>query len=86
MPKLSFFQLTKIFVAGFIGYALLVSLLSITLAVVFPHYIVRRFDMSIDTFFLMVSWYFGIFGIVATFLMLIGAWAVLRFSRLRGSA
>ena len=85
MPKLSFFQLTKVFVAGFIGYALLISLASIAAAVIYPDYIKLRFDMSIDTFLEMVFFHFGFLGLIATSLMLICAWAILRLLRPRGS-
>jgi len=85
MPKLSFFQLTKVFVAGFIGYAVLLCLITIAVGVVFPDYVKLRFDMSIDTFLEMVFFYFGIFGFIATFLMLIGAWCILRLVSPRAS-
>jgi hypothetical protein len=85
MPKLTFFQLTKVFLAGFIGYALLISVASITVAVIFPDYVKLRFDMSIDTFLEMIFFYFGFLGLVATCLMLIGAWGILRLVRRRGS-
>lgn len=73
MPKLSFLQLTKVFGAGFVGYTVLVSILSVSAAAAFPEYLKMRFDMSIDTFLTMVFFYFGFFGLVAMLLMLIGA-------------
>jgi len=85
IPKLTFFQLTKVFGAGFLGYALLVTLGSISAAVIFPDYVKLRFDMSIHTFLEMVFFYCGFFGLVATSLMLIGAWFILRLFRPKGS-
>ena len=82
MPKLSFIQLTKIFVAGFLGYALLVSILSLGTALLFPSFIKGSpLDMSIGTFFQDVFYFFGFLGIIATLLMLVGAWFVLRIFR-----
>ena len=37
--------------------------------------------MSIQTFFEVVFYYYGIFGLIVASLMLVGAWLVLRFSR-----
>ena len=85
MPKLSFFQLTKVFAAGFIGYAVLVSLVSVGAAVVFPEFVKAQFDMSIRTFLETIVFYFGFFGLIATPLMLIGAWCILRLVKHRGS-
>lgn len=77
MPKLTFFQLTKIFVAGFLGYALLVLLLSVGAANFFPGFVKGRLDMSIGTFYHEVFIYFGFFGMVSALLMLVGAWCIL---------
>jgi hypothetical protein len=81
MPRLSLFQLTKVFAAGFLGYAVLVTLFSVGIALLFPSYIIARFDMSIDTFLELLFVYLGFLGAMATFLMLIGAWVVLRLFR-----
>ena len=83
MPRLSFLQLTKIFAAGFLGYALLLSVLSLGTALLFPSFVKGRLDMSIHTFFETVFYYFGVLGLIATPLMLTGAWCVLRFVRKR---
>ena len=85
MPKLSFLQLTKVFGVGFIGYTVLVSIVSVGAAAAFPAYFKKRFDMSIDTFLTMVLFYSGFFGLVAMLLMLIGAWCILRLVRPRDS-
>jgi hypothetical protein len=71
MPKLSFSQLTKVFGAGFVGYALLVTFGSISTAVIFPEYVKLRFDMLIHTFLESVLFYFGFFGLFATCLGLL---------------
>jgi hypothetical protein len=79
MPKLSFLQLTKVFVAGFLGYALLVAVLSFGTALFFPSYIKSGWlDMSIHEFLKAIFFYFGILGAIATPLMLVGAWCILR--------
>ncbi len=83
MPKLSFLQLTKIFGAGFVGYTVLVSVLSVGATVVFPDYLKKRFDMSLDMFLETMFIYFGLLGLVAMLLMLIGAWCILRLTRRR---
>jgi hypothetical protein len=81
MPTLSFSQLAKVFAAGFVGYALVISLLSLATAVAFPDFVKGRMDMSLHEFFRMVFYYFGVLGLIATPLMLIGAWGLLRVFR-----
>ena len=83
MPLLSLFQLTKVFAAGFVGYAMVVSLVSVGTAAFFPGYIKGRLDMSIELFFWMVFYYFGAFGIFVTALMVVSAWCILRLWRRR---
>ena len=83
MPKLSFLQLTRIFIAGFIGYAVLGSLVIIGAAVVFPDYVKGRFDMDIYNFLKMMFVYSGVFGLTVTPFMLIGARGILRLLRPR---
>ena len=80
MPRLTFFQLTKIFAAGFLGYALLVMLLSVGTALLFPGFVKGWLDRSIGTFYHEVFAYFGFFGIVSAVLMLVGAWGILRLA------
>ena len=82
MNKLSFGQLTKIFAAGLLGYALLVSFLSLGTALLFPSFIKGYpLDMSIHTFFESVFYVFGILGVILATLMLAGAWCILRVFR-----
>jgi hypothetical protein len=82
MHKLSFLQLTKIFAAGFLGYALLVSFLTLATALLFPAFIKGYpLDMSIHTFFETVFYFFGMLGVIAATLMLAGAWCILRVFR-----
>jgi hypothetical protein len=81
MPRLSFFQLTKIFAAGFLGYAAILAILSVGTALLFPSFVKSRLDMSIHTFYESIFYFFGFLGGVSTFLMLIGAWCVLRLFR-----
>jgi cyanate permease len=83
MLKLSFGQLAKIFAAGFLGYVLLLSLFSVGLAFLFPSFIKRQLDTSIDTFFETMFLVFGVWGILTTPIMLVGAWCVLRLLGLR---
>jgi len=85
MPKLSFLQMTKIFVAGFFGYAVLGSLVTLGAAAVFPDYLKRHLDMDIPNFLSMMFVYFGLFGLIVTPFMLVGAWVVLRAFRRRDS-
>jgi hypothetical protein len=84
MPRLSLFQLLKIFAAGFLGYALFVLILSVGTATLFPGFVKGWLDRSIHTFYQDVITYFGFFGIVAAVLMLIGAWCVLRLTGRKG--
>jgi hypothetical protein len=59
MPRLTFFQLTKVFAAGFLGYALLISALSCGTALLFPSFIKTGwFDMSIHEFFKTIFYFF----------------------------
>jgi len=83
MPTLSLFQLAKVFAAGFVGYALFISVLSVGTAVAFPDFVKARLDMSLHEFFRMVFYYFGLLGLIATPLMLIGAWGFSRLFRPR---
>lgn len=83
MPKLSFFQLAKIFLAGFLGYAVLLCLLAVGTVIVFPRFVRGNLDMSPDTFYQMVFYYLGVSVLIATPLMLGGAWCVLRLFRRR---
>ena len=87
MPKLSFFQLAKIFTAGFLGYALLVSLLSWCTVVYYPLFIKGNpLDMSVHAFLSIVFYYFFVFGFVIAALMLVGAWCVLRILSRKGDS
>lgn len=82
MSRLSFFELAKVFGAGFLGYALLVTCLSVGTALFFPSYLTGGWlDMSIHEFFRTMFDYFGLFGLLATPMMLIGAWCILRLFR-----
>ena len=84
MPRLTFIQLTKVFAAGFLGYALLIAVLSFGTALLFPSYIKSGWiDMSIHEFLKTVFFWFGVFGVIATPLMLFGAWCILRWFRRR---
>jgi hypothetical protein len=81
MPKLSFYQLTKIFGAGLLGYALFIGVLSLGTALFFPNVIKTKIDMSIHEFLKSVLVYFGLLGLFATILLLLCAWCVLRVTR-----
>jgi hypothetical protein len=84
MPRLTFIQLTKVFAVGFLGYALLIAVLCLGTALLFPSYIKGgRIDMSIHEFLKTMFICFGGFGVIATSLMLIGAWGLLRVFRER---
>jgi len=84
MPKLTFLQLAKIFAAGFFGYALLISVAAVGIALLFPSFVKNGpLDMSIHNFLHEVFYYLGGFGIIATLLMLPGAWCILRLFRSR---
>ena len=83
MPTLSFFQLAKIFAAGFFGYAILLCLLTVGTVVLFPLYVSGDLDMSPDTLYRMVFYYLGVPVLIATSVMLVAAWGVLRFLRRR---
>ena len=79
MPNLSFLQLAKVFAAGFLGYVVLTSFAAFVVALAFPNFVNGDpLDMSIDMFFKTVFFHFGILGVVATLLMLVGAWCILR--------
>jgi hypothetical protein len=81
IPRLSFFQLVKIFSAGFLGCALLLSVLSLGTVLLFPSFVTDTLDMSIHEFFHDVFYFFGVLGIIVTPLMLAGAWGVLELLR-----
>lgn len=81
MPALSFFQLARIFIAGFVGYSILLCLSAIGTVVLFPRFVRVDLDMSYDTFYLMVFCYLGVSVFIATPLMLGAAWCGLRLLR-----
>jgi len=78
MPKLSFLQLVKVFAAGLLGYSVLACSLALAIGALFPTYIKGRLDMSVGTFYQFLFFYFGVCVLIATPLMLIGAWGILR--------
>jgi hypothetical protein len=81
MARLTFYQLCKIFTAGLVGYLILLLFASLVFAALFPTFIKSRIDMSIGNFLEYVMFYFGLLGVAAAPLMLIGAWLILRILR-----
>ena len=84
MPKLSFLQLIRVFAAEVLGYSVLACLLGLAFGALFPGYIKGTLDMSVGTFYEFLFLYFGVCVLIATPLMLIGAWGILRLFRKRG--
>jgi len=78
IQKLSFTQLSKIYIAGFVGYSCIICILFLSLMYTFPSFIRSRLDMSPNEFFRVAFIYFGVFGLIANPLMLIGSWIILR--------
>ena len=85
MARPTFYQLCKIFAAGLVGYLILLLFASLAFAALFPNFIKTRIDMSIGNFLEYVMVYFGLWGVAAAPLMLIGAWLILRIFRPRSA-
>jgi len=85
MMRLTFYQLCKVFAAGLVGYLILLLFASLAFAAFFPSFIKTRIDMSIGNFVEYVMVYFGLWGIAAAPLMLLGAWLILRIFRQRSA-
>jgi hypothetical protein len=78
-PRLSFLLVSKLFLAGLLGYTVLLVLTAVGTVYFFPDFVSGQMDVTPNLFYEFVFTYYEFPVLIASPIMLVTSWSIFRF-------